>query len=174
MSKTFCQSVTLLALLLLLTGAVKAQTVEQSVIAGGGGTSSDTNNTFSVTGAIGQSIAGVSSNSPFTVKSGFFTATPLGPTAAQVSIGGRVMTATGRGVRNVLIMMTDSSGSIRMTTTTEFGYYSFTGVRVGETYILSASGKRFTFSQPVQALNINEGTTEINFIANSEKRIRSF
>ncbi len=98
----------------------------------------------------------------------------MAPTAATVSISGRVMTASGRGIVNVRLTLTDSNGEIRTTTTTAFGYYRFDDVQAGETYILSAAGKRYTFSQPVQVLNINEEASEVNFIANSENRLRSF
>jgi hypothetical protein len=92
----------------------------------------------------------------------------LAPTAATVSISGRVMTASGRGIRNVRLTLTDSSGQIRTATTTSFGYYRFDAVQAGETYILSAVGKRYTFSQPLQVLNINEDTEAVNFIADSK------
>jgi uncharacterized protein (DUF2141 family) len=45
---------------------------------------------------------------------------------------------------NVIITITDSSGAIRTTSTTTFGYYRFDDVQAGETYIISARGKRFT------------------------------
>ncbi len=105
-----------------------------------------------------------------TIDSGAFEAqfAPLPPTAAAVSISGRVMTINGRGIRNVRLSLTDSSGQIRTATSTAFGYYRFDDVQAGETYILSAVGKRYTFSQPVQVLNINEETNGVDFIANSE------
>jgi len=140
-------------------------TLEQSVIAGGGGTSADAGNTYSITGAIGQAITDTSVASPFTVKSGFFTAAPLAPTAATVTISGRVLTASGRGIRNVLIMMTDSSGATRMATSTYFGYYSFADVTAGDTYILDARAKHYNFSKPTQVVSVLEETTNINFVA---------
>ncbi|MGI8882773.1 MAG: carboxypeptidase-like regulatory domain-containing protein, partial [Pyrinomonadaceae bacterium] len=92
----------------------------------------------------------------------------LAPTAATVSVSGRVTTASGRGISNVCLTLTDSNGEVRTTTTTSFGYYHFADVRAGETYFLSAVGKRFSFSQPTQVLNINEETDAINFIADSK------
>ena len=98
----------------------------------------------------------------------------LAPTAATVSVGGRVMTASGRGIRNVVIRLTDSEGNLRTAISTSFGYYRFNDVEAGATYILTASGKRFTFSQPSQVLNINDETDAVNFIADSKKSIRAF
>lgn len=141
-------------------------TLEQSVIANGGGTSSDASNQFSITGSIGQAIVDTSSAAPFTIKSGFFTAPPASaPTAATVTIGGRAINSTGRGIRNVIIRLTSADGAIRFATTTAFGYYRFTNVNAGETYIITAKGKRFEFSQPSQVLNVNENVVDINFIA---------
>lgn len=174
-----------LVTLILLTSAAFASAqvaaggnykLDQSVIAGGGGTSADaTGNTYSITGAIGQSIAGSgTNNSIYKVQSGFFTAAPLAPTAATVSVSGRVLTAEGRGIRNVILIMNDSSGSLRTTTTTAFGYYSFNNVPAGETYIITARGKRFSFVQPTQILNVNEDTEDINFIGNPTPSLRDF
>ncbi len=103
----------------------------------------------------------VNSLSPFAV------AQILAPTAASVSVGGRVMTESGRGIRNVRMTLTDGSGNVRTATTTAFGYYRFADVAAGETYILTAFGKRYTFSQPSQVLNISGDLTDINFIGNS-------
>jgi len=92
------------------------------------------------------------------------------PTAATVSVGGRVMTSEGRGIRNVVIRLTDSEGNVRTAISNSFGYYRFNDVEAGATYILTASGKRFSFSQPSQVLNVNDETEEVNFIANPIKR----
>ncbi|HVG42459.1 MAG TPA: hypothetical protein VM888_12670, partial [Chitinophagaceae bacterium] len=78
------------------------------------------------------------------------------------------------GITGVSLSLTDSEGNTRTTVSTSGGYYQFTDVQVGETYIISATGKRFTFSQPVQVLNVNEETNEINFVASSDKRSRVF
>jgi CSLREA domain-containing protein len=95
-------------------------------------------------------------------------------TAATVSISGHVTNSSGRGISGVNLSLTDSGGNVRTATTTSFGYYQFTDVQIGETYILAASGKHFTFNQPVQVLNVNEEINQVNFIANAEKRVRIF
>ncbi len=91
----------------------------------------------------------------------------MGTTAANVSIGGRVMTESGRGIRNVWVTLTDAGGNVRTATTTAFGYYRFADVAAGETYIITAFGKRYTFNQPSQVVNISGDLTDINFIGNS-------
>lgn len=96
------------------------------------------------------------------------------PTAAAVSISGRVLTTTGRGISGALVSLTDSNGQVRLARSTSFGYYQFDNVQIGETYVLSVTGKHFSFTQPTQVLNVNEEMNQINFIADSEKRIRVF
>jgi len=90
------------------------------------------------------------------------------PTAATVSVSGRVTTAQGRGIRNVVVTMTDSSGNTRTATTTSFGYYRFEEVAAGETYIFAARGKRFSFGQNSQVHSIMEDTNNINFVASEQ------
>ena len=95
---------------------------------------------------------------------GSFTVTA--PTAAAVSVGGRVLTASGRGVSGVRITLTDLSGDTKTVVSTAFGYYRFDTVLAGGTYIITANGKRFQFSQPTQVVNVSEDTFDINFTAN--------
>lgn len=90
--------------------------------------------------------------------------TTAAPTAGTVAIGGRATTANGRGIRNVLITLTDASGNVRTATTTSFGYYRFADVAAGETYVIAATGKRFAFDQPSQVLNVNENVADVNFV----------
>lgn len=140
--------------------------ITQSVVASGGGQNS-AGGQFSLDGTIGQPLAGGALNgSPFSITSGFWNFSPSAPTAATVTIGGRALTSTGRGIRNVIIRLTDATGAIRFATTTTFGYYRFTDINAGETYIITAKGKRFEFSQPSRVLNVNEDESDVNFIAN--------
>ena len=104
-----------------------------------------------------------------TTANGQFTV--LGPTAADVSVSGRVLTASGRGIRNVRITLTDSSGNTKTAVSTTFGYYRFDNVTAGETYIITAKGKRYEFSPPAQVINVNEDAVDINFTANLLSRV---
>ncbi|MCY7376598.1 MAG: carboxypeptidase-like regulatory domain-containing protein [Pyrinomonadaceae bacterium] len=87
------------------------------------------------------------------------------PTAASVEISGRITTADGRGIFNARITLTDATGQPRYALSNPFGYYRFPDVAVGETYIVAVSHKRFQFPQPVQILNLNEKTNNLNFTA---------
>lgn len=142
-------------------------TLEQSVIAGGGGQDS-TGGAFSLDGTIGQSVAGnAATGSPFSVTGGFWNFTPLAPTAARVAVGGRVVTANGIGIDNVQIILTDQNGAVRTTRTSLSGNYKFDDVEVGETYIISVSARRFTFSQPIQVVAVFDKIGNIDFIADN-------
>jgi hypothetical protein len=99
--------------------------------------------------------------SPFILAAG-----PAAPTAGEVTIGGRAITANGRGITNVVITLTDSAGITRTARTTTFGRYQFREANAGETYIITAKGKRYSFNQPSQVLNINEDKINVNFVAN--------
>ncbi len=83
------------------------------------------------------------------------------PTAAGVSIGGRVSASDGRGVRNAIVVITLSNGETIQTRTGTFGYYRFDDIEVGQTAVVSVVSKRFTFAP--QIVNISEDIAELNF-----------
>jgi predicted outer membrane repeat protein len=85
------------------------------------------------------------------------------PTAATVSVSGRIFTLNGAGLQNARVILTDSGGSSRTSISSSFGYYRFDNVTVGEIYILSVSSKRYQFSP--QVVNVMEEINELNFSA---------
>ena len=87
----------------------------------------------------------------------------LGPTAATVSIAGRVLTPNGRGLSNAVVSLTETNGNIRTARTGAFGYYRFDEVEVGQTCVFSVSSKRFQFTP--QVITINENLEKLDFIA---------
>lgn len=82
------------------------------------------------------------------------------------------MTATGRGITNMRLALTDFQGNVRTTVSTAFGYYRFDEVEAGATYIITATGKRYSFNQPSQVLNASEDNENIDFIGYSSKFLR--
>lgn len=94
----------------------------------------------------------------------FAVAQQFAPSAAPVVVAGRAMTAKGRGIRGVVITMTDSNGVDRTAVTSSFGYYRFADVAAGETYIISARGKRFSFARSSRVLNANADVSDFDFI----------
>jgi hypothetical protein len=89
----------------------------------------------------------------------------LSPTAANVSIGGRVLTANGQGISRAIISMTDASGNQRSASTNSFGYYRFAEVPAGQTYILTVISRRYSFVNSSQVVSVADDNGEINFTA---------
>lgn len=140
--------------------------VTQSVIAGGGAASNGGN--FGVTGTIAQTNAGDnSSGGQFLLKSGFWQA-DFAPTAANVSVSGKVTTADGSGIKNARLTLTGVNGNTQTAVTGAFGYFNFAEVPVGETYILTVHSKRFTFAGGTLVLFLAEGVNDVIFIADSQ------
>jgi hypothetical protein len=88
---------------------------------------------------------------------------PLAPSAASVSISGRVLTAGKSGLPGASVYLTDRNGDVQIGRTNPFGYYRFEGVRAGQTVVLTVVSKRFQFAP--QTLNLSEEVTELNFVA---------
>lgn len=83
------------------------------------------------------------------------------PTSSSVNVSGRV-TSGNRGYRAV-VSITDSNGIVHTVLTNPFGYYRFTEVPAGETYIINVNHKRYQFNPSLQILTIVEDTENINF-----------
>jgi hypothetical protein len=82
------------------------------------------------------------------------------PTAASVSISGRVM-AGKQGLSRATVYLTDQKGETRTARTNSFGYFRFEEVEVGETYIINVSSKRYQFNP--QVVTLTEEINELNF-----------
>ncbi|MFN0139259.1 MAG: M36 family metallopeptidase [Pyrinomonadaceae bacterium] len=86
------------------------------------------------------------------------------PTAAGVTVSGRVLTPDGRGLRNAIVTITDSTGMTRTARSSSFGYYTFDGIEVGGTYVVSVGSKQFTFTP--RTITVNDAVTDLDFIGN--------
>jgi len=85
-----------------------------------------------------------------------------GPTAAGVSVSGRVTTPDGRGLRNARVVITDSHGVARTVTTSSFGFYQFDDVAVGENYVIGVVSKQYRFSS--QLIQVADTLTNVDFV----------
>jgi hypothetical protein len=85
------------------------------------------------------------------------------PTAASVSIGGRVLTVDGRGIGRAIITLTDMNGNTRRALTNPFGYYRFDGVAAGATYVIQVRHKSYDFAP--QVLSVAKEMNNLNFTA---------
>lgn len=88
------------------------------------------------------------------------------PTAANVSIEGRVYTRSGRSIRNALVRLTTEDGTVRSVRTGTFGFYRIEGVPAGNTAILDVTAPRYTFDTAAFVVSVTDNVVEANFVAN--------
>lgn len=101
---------------------------------------------FSVDGIVGQHLSGDDlSGSQFSLTSGFWTFTSLVPTAAGVSVDGRVLQSVGYGVSGATISLRGLDGQAYYARSNQFGYFRISDVPAGQTYIVSVSKKGMVF-----------------------------
>lgn len=87
-------------------------------------------------------------------------------TAADVSLGGRVTTSVGRGIRGARVTVEGGSlSSPRTAMTGPFGYFNFEGLTAGETYIITVYSKRYIFNVPTRAVTLGDSLYDFNFTA---------
>jgi hypothetical protein len=87
------------------------------------------------------------------------------PTAADVSVEGQVITAGGRGIRNVRLTLTLVDGTVFTATTGSFGHFRFDGIPAGRSATLRVEAKRFRFADPLIFLDLGDSLTGLNFVA---------
>ncbi len=87
----------------------------------------------------------------------------LAPTAAPVSVSGRILSPSGRGISNAQVTFTAPDGSQRNASTNAFGYYRVVDLPTGQNYVVTAYSKRYRFT--AQALTLNEFVSEFNITA---------
>lgn len=104
-----------------------------------------------------QLCANVTSLSPFVIAEG------LVPTAASVTISGRVFNQNGRAIANAQVRVNNAEGNVRTTTTNQFGYYQFDEIAAGQTYVFQVMAKGASYS--AQVLNVNDNIADLNFYA---------
>lgn len=139
--------------------------ITKSVIASGGEQQS-TGGSFSLDGTTGQSAAGGDlQNLLFSAYIGFWSPDTFVVTAANVSIGGRVLTANGAGISSASVTLTKLNGEIRQVLTGSFGYFNFSEAAAGETYILTVKSRQFVFAAPSKIIYAAEDLTDLNFTA---------
>jgi len=91
------------------------------------------------------------------------TVTPLGTTAANATISGRVTTGL-RGIPKARIML--SGGNLTeplYARTNGFGYYKFENLPVGRTYIVEVAAKQYSFANPTLVVNLQDNLSGTDF-----------
>jgi len=161
------QKLILFTLILFAASVAAAQmsggtlTIDTTVKGSGGGVS--TGGILSLTGTTGQGAAGGSLNGgTFNFRPGFWQPN-FAPTSATVSVGGRVLTDAGAGLRNAIVVITGNGGVSRWTVTGSLGYYNFDEVDTGQTYIVQVQSKRYLFSPRI--LTVQDDLADVDFTA---------
>lgn len=111
-------------------------------------------------------LCGVYDTEFSTVASSFNggTITILGPTAAPVTVSGRTITASGVGISGARVVLTNMRGESVSTLTNPFGYYVFSGVDSGESYLVSVSKKGYSFTQSTMLVNAIDNVLDNDFV----------
>lgn len=91
------------------------------------------------------------------------------PTSAAVPVSGRVVTPHGTGVGRIWVTLLDTfTNETRVTQTRGDGSYAFDEVPAGNFYIISVSGKRYSFSPGSHSLNVVNPVSNVDFVATRE------
>ena len=88
------------------------------------------------------------------------------PVVTNVSLGGRILTSGGAGIRNTLV--TVSGGDLPnpvIVQTGSFGSYSFQGLHSGQTYTVTVATKRYVVTQPVRMVTPAANVSDFDFVA---------
>jgi hypothetical protein len=85
------------------------------------------------------------------------------PTAATVSVSGRVLSSMGTPLRNARVTLDNGTGRPLQVITNAFGYYRFDTVQAGGTYLVNAALRGYVFTPRVIA--VNDALTDVNMTA---------
>lgn len=88
------------------------------------------------------------------------------PVAANVSVGGHILTANGRPIRNASVTISGGNLSAPITIYTgSFGIYNFENLQSGATYTITVKAGKNTFAQSSQMITPQSNVNDFNFIA---------
>jgi hypothetical protein len=109
----------------------------------------------------------VTNGAGFSEHLSFVGATALfSPTAAEVSIGGQVLTPQGLPIKDAIVTFTDSETSETKTfRTNNFGFYRINGIQAGSAQIVNVHHRKYSFSRFPQIISITEDLQDLNLIS---------
>lgn len=87
-------------------------------------------------------------------------------TAADAALKGRVKTSKGRGITNALVEI--SGGDLIEPVsyrTNQLGHFQFSGLTVGQTYVVTVTAKRFAFSEPTRIVTLLDQLSDFDFVS---------
>jgi hypothetical protein len=134
----------------------------------GGGEMQSAGGAFKVDGTVGQTLAGTTSGSAvYSLHGGFwFPRALLAPTAARVSLTGRVSNLQGGLLRRVRIVLSDTNGGeTRTAQVNPFGYFRFDDVEAGRVYIVRAESGAFQFTPEMYVFSLVDARDDLDFTA---------
>jgi hypothetical protein len=112
------------------------------------------------TGTHTVSATGISSFSRWTA------AELITPTAASADISGRILTADGRPIANVRVLISGPTlPESRSSYTSQFGYYNFEDLPVGASYVVTVKARRFHFTDPSRVITLDNDLVGFDFLA---------
>ena len=85
------------------------------------------------------------------------------PTAAAVSVSGRVLTPKGSGLRNAQVVLTEANGTTHTVMSGISGQYRFMDVRSGQSVVLSVHSKRYLY--PSRVFSLTDNLEGLDFLA---------
>jgi hypothetical protein len=88
----------------------------------------------------------------------------LAPTAAGVTLSGRITNGRNRGAGDIKIQLVDTrTGVTRIVSTDKDGYYVFDEVEVGRYYVMTPLSRRVTFTPANYSFEVLEKLNDLNF-----------
>jgi hypothetical protein len=88
---------------------------------------------------------------------------PLAPTAANVTVSGRVTNSLGRAIYGARVTIFGQNGVPFTSATNPFGYFRIGGIQAGHTYLMRITHKQYRFND--RAVNLNDDLTDVNIVA---------
>lgn len=165
MRSTLRRLATSLGVLVLISAVATGQTLqlEKTVAANGGGTSAAGSLTIESTS--GQPFAGGFLTGPRGSSYIGFWTPQFAPTAAGVTVSGRATTMAGHGLTNITVTLANANGEVWIARTSSFGYYRLEMVPAGNTYLLTASAKRYVFSNSPRVISVDDEISDLDLVA---------
>ncbi len=89
----------------------------------------------------------------------------INPVSSETSsLTGRVMNENGTSLSRVAMTISNAKGETRTMLTNAFGYFTFSDLAAGETYLIAAKAKGYTFNPSSQTIIVNGNLAKIEFV----------
>ncbi|MEQ1765573.1 MAG: carboxypeptidase-like regulatory domain-containing protein, partial [Pyrinomonadaceae bacterium] len=92
----------------------------------------------------------------------------VAPSAADVSLSGRVLDLNGRAISRAVVSAMDSTGKTHSSMSNTFGYYSIKELDSGDLYVVSASAKGHTFSP--RTISLTDSVTGFDILPDPRQK----